>query len=58
MRDVNVELAALAIGELAPVLAAARPGARVTVRGFLAAKSARSRMPVLHVNNIEFMEGN
>ncbi|GHU13750.1 hypothetical protein AGMMS50225_24300 [Betaproteobacteria bacterium] len=58
MREVSVELAAMAIGELAHVLAAVQPGARMTVTGFLAAKSARSRTPVLHVNNIEFVEGN
>ena len=57
-REVKLELPAMAIGELARALAAAAPGARVSVTGFMAAKSARSRMPVLHLNVIEFMEGN
>lgn len=57
-RDVAVELQAMAVGDLASVLASARPGANVTVTGFLAAKSMRSRVPVLHLNKIEFLEGN
>nr|WP_249116047.1 primosomal replication protein N [Azoarcus sp. L1K30] len=56
-RDVSVELQAVAIGELAAVLASAGPGVNVTVSGFLAAKSLRSRAPVLHLNKIEFVEG-
>jgi len=30
----------------------------VTVSGFLAAKSRNSKTPVLHVQTIEFLEGN
>ena len=56
-REVKLELPAMAIGELAQMLAAAAPGAKVSVSGFMAAKSARSRSPVLHLNIIEFMEG-
>lgn len=56
-RDVAVELQAVAVGELAAVLASAGPGVNVTVSGFLAAKSLRSRAPVLHLNKIEFVEG-
>jgi len=56
-REVKLELQAVAIGELAQMLSAATPGAKVSVTGFMAAKSARSRSPVLHLNNIEFMEG-
>jgi primosomal replication protein N len=57
-RDVSVELQAVAVGDLASVLANAGPGVNVTVTGFLAAKSLRSRAPVLHLNKIEFVEGN
>lgn len=58
LRDVSVELRAVAVGDLAGVLAAAEPGAAVKVSGFLAAKSMRSRNPVVHLNTIEFLEGN
>jgi primosomal replication protein N len=57
-RKVAVELQGVAVGELAGVLAAAAPGAKMRVSGFLAAKSMRSRAPVLHLNKIEFLEGN
>jgi len=58
LRDVSVELQAVAVGELAAVLAAASPGMALRVSGFMAAKSMRSRAPVLHLNKIEFLEGN
>ncbi len=57
-RDVSVEMQALVVGDLAAVLAAAAPGAALRVTGFIAAKSLRSRSPVLHLNTIEFLEGN
>ncbi|ATE62371.1 primosomal replication protein N [Thauera sinica] len=57
-RDVSVELQAVAVGDLAGVLAAASPGVAVKITGFLAAKSLRSRSPVVHLNTIEFLEGN
>jgi primosomal replication protein N len=57
-RETKLELSAMAIGELAQTLAAAAPGTSVSVMGFMAAKSVRSRVPVLHLNVIEFMEGN
>ena len=56
-RDVSVEVQAVAIGELASVLAGATPGMRIRATGFLAAKSLRSRVPVLHLSKIEFLEG-
>ena len=56
-RDVAVELQAVAVGERASVLAAAAPGMALRVSGFLAARSLRSRSPVLHLNKIEFLEG-
>jgi primosomal replication protein N len=56
-REVKLELPAMAIGELAQVLSAAAPGAKVSATGFMAAKSARSRTPILHLNIIEFIKG-
>lgn len=57
-RTALVELQAVAAGELANVLAGARLGMWIRGTGFLAAKSLRSRVPVLHLNKIEFLEGN
>jgi primosomal replication protein N len=57
VRDVSVEVQAVAVGDLAGVLAAATPGMKIRVAGFLAAKSLRSRAPVLHLSKIEFLEG-
>ncbi|MDX9699644.1 MAG: primosomal replication protein N [Rhodocyclaceae bacterium] len=57
-REVTVEVQAVALGELAGVLVVANPGMRLRVAGFLAAKSLRSRTPILHLNKIEFLEGN
>nr|WP_282099980.1 primosomal replication protein N [Thauera aromatica] len=58
IRDVSIEVQAVALGELAAVLASAVPGGAIRATGFLAAKSQRSRNPVLHLNTIEFLEGN
>ena len=57
-RQVEVELAVLALGEAARWLQAAPLGGSVKVTGFLAAKSRNSKTPVLHVNTIEYLEGN
>jgi primosomal replication protein N len=57
-RLVSLELAVLALGKTARWLDAAPLGGLVKVTGFLAAKSRNSKMPVLHVNSIEFLEGN
>jgi primosomal replication protein N len=56
-REVSLEVQAVAVGDKAPLLAAARLGSEVRLRGFLAAKSLRSRAPVLHIETIEFLEG-
>ncbi len=56
-REVDLEASGVALGIPANLLAGARPGMQVRVSGFLAAKSLRSRQPVLHVNAIEFLEG-
>ena len=52
-----MELQAVAIGELARMLAAATPGMSMRVSGFLAARSQRSRSLMLHLETIEFLEG-
>ncbi len=57
LRDVSVEVQAVAVGELANLLASAAPGMRIRATGFLAAKSLRSRAPVLHLSKIEYLEG-
>ena len=57
-RQVEVEIAVLGLGESARWLQAAPLGGAVKVTGFLAARSLKSRTPVLHVNSIEFLEGN
>ena len=56
-RQVECEMQAIALGPTALLLAGSRPGDRVRLGGFLAAKSLKSRTPVLHVNEIEFLEG-
>lgn len=55
-REVSVELAAIALGEIAQLLAAAPLGTGLRVEGFLAAQSLRNRRPVLHLTHIEFIE--
>ena len=57
-RKVELEIALLALGESARWLEAAPLGGAVVVSGFLAAKSRNSRTPVLHVNTLEYLEGN
>jgi len=56
-REVSLEMQAVAVGEKAPLMAAARLGSTVRLVGFLAARSLRSRAPVLHIEIIEFLEG-
>ena len=56
-RSVECEMLALALGQTALLLAGAKPGDGLRLTGFLAAKSLKSRTPVLHVNEIEFLEG-
>jgi len=53
-RQVNAELACLAVEEQAKLLVAAPLGATVKVSGFLAAKGRSGRQLVLHVKRIEF----
>ncbi|CAG0932676.1 MAG: Primosomal replication protein n [Rhodocyclaceae bacterium] len=56
-RKAECELPVVALGELARLMQGARPGDEVRLTGFLAAKSLKSKQPVLHVERIEFTEG-
>ncbi|MDE2441206.1 MAG: primosomal replication protein N [Betaproteobacteria bacterium] len=57
-RLVEVEIAVVALGENARWLQAAPLGGQLKVTGFLAARGRNSRVPVLHVNTLEYLEGN
>jgi len=57
-RKVDCEMNCVALGMPAGLLADARPDAAIRVTGFLAARSIKIRAPVLHVQRIEFVEGN
>ena len=56
-RKVNAEVPALAFDTLARQIAAMSLGTAIRAQGFLAAKSQRSTKLVLHVTNMEFLEG-
>ena len=56
-REVSVELQVVALGDKAKLLAVAKLGAAARITGFIAARSLRSRAPVLHIDTIEFLEG-
>ena len=56
-RKVQAEIGAIAFETQAKLLAARPLGSGVRLQGFLSAKSKRSRKLLLHVTNIEFMEG-
>jgi len=57
-RRVECEMPCVVLGQMARIMADSKPGDGLTLRGFLAARSQNSRTLVLHVNNIEFLEGN
>ncbi len=57
-RMVECEIPAKGLGDAAKWLQAATTGAQVKVTGFLAAKSRNSKQLVLHIEHIEFLEGN
>ena len=56
-RAVRAEMSAVAFEAQARLLAAAQPGSRLKLQGFLSAKSKRSKKLVLHVTNVDFIEG-
>ncbi len=56
-RQVRAEVDAIAMDAQARLVAGMPIGSRVRTQGFLCARSKRSRKLVLHVTNIEFIEG-
>ena len=56
-RSIQAEVAAIAFETHARLVATAKLGTNLKVQGFLGAKSKRSKRLVLHVTNIEFVEG-
>ena len=56
-RTIQAEVAAIAFETQARLLANASLGSNLKLQGFLGAKSKRSKRLVLHVTNIEFIEG-
>ena len=56
-RDVACEFHATAIGEMAQSMCVAGPGWEIEATGFVAARSKRSKQPVLHVTQIKFLKG-
>jgi primosomal replication protein N len=52
-RQAEVEIEAVAVGQLALGLKAVQPGQRLTATGFLTRRSRRSKRIVLHLNEFE-----
>jgi primosomal replication protein N len=57
MRKVEAEIGAIAFETQARLVAGRPLGSPVKVEGFLSAKSKRAKRLMLHVTNIEFVEG-
>ena len=57
-REVVCELAVRALGPAAQQLEVVALGTRLMIEGFIAAKSAKNRAPVLHIRTFELLEGN
>jgi len=56
-RKVQAEIGAVAFEAQARLIAARPLGSGLRIQGFLSAKSARAKKLVLHVTNVEFVEG-
>ena len=56
-RSIQAEVSAIAFETQAKLLSGRPLGSSLNVQGFLGAKSKRSKRLVLHVTNIEFIEG-
>ena len=56
-RSIQAEVSAIAFETHARLIASANLGMNLKVQGFLAVKSKRSKRLILHVTNIEFIEG-
>ena len=57
-RKVSAEVEAIAFETQARLLAQGAIGRRLKAEGFLCARNRRTKKLVLHVTNIEFLEGN
>lgn len=57
-REVECEIEAVALGQEAHLVGQAGIGTELRLTGFLARKSLRSAKLVMHVTQIEFVEGN
>jgi primosomal replication protein N len=57
-RDVVCELGAVALGDLAKLLQGAKLGDAVRAEGFLANRGKSAKNIVLHITDMEFLEGN
>ena len=57
MRAIEAEIGAIAFEAPARLLAGAKLNSELKLHGFLAAKGKRSKKLVLHVTQIEFVEG-
>jgi len=55
-RTAEVTIDASAFGTIAPKLGALGKGQRIAVSGFLTKRSARSDIPVLHINEFKLIE--
>ncbi|HEX5477233.1 MAG TPA: primosomal replication protein N [Burkholderiales bacterium] len=56
-REVKADIGAVAFESQARLLSQRSAGAEVKLEGFLGAKTKRSKRLVLHVTNVEFIEG-
>ena len=56
-RRVQAEIGAIAFEANARLIAGRPLGSEVKIQGFLSAKNKRSKKLMLHVTNIEFVEG-
>lgn len=56
-RTVRADIGAVAFESMARLIAGSKLGAKAKFEGFLGAKTSRSKRLVLHVTNIEFIEG-
>ena len=56
-RNVNLEIDAVALGEVAEKLSRMPLQGEYRFEGFLALRSRQSRLPVLHVNSFELNRG-
>jgi len=52
-RRVELEVPAIAVGELATRLASRHPGDRIAIAGFLASRSSRSTQLVVHATQVQ-----